>query len=63
MAGISRFRGVPRDSAFPSRRAMLNVREYAVDCDRVRDRCGWEPRVSLEQGLEMTLDFYRERMV
>ena len=47
---------------FPPERATIDIGDYYGNYERVRDRFGWEPRVSLEQGLEGTLDFYRERI-
>jgi nucleoside-diphosphate-sugar epimerase len=34
-------------------------RQY-VDPSKLRDVCGWEPAVGLEEGLRRTLDWYRE---
>jgi CDP-glucose 4,6-dehydratase len=34
-------------------------RQY-VDASRLRERCGWSPEVSLEDGVERTLAWYRE---
>lgn len=34
-------------------------RQY-VDASKLRDRCGWEPAVGLEDGLRRTLDWYAE---
>jgi len=34
-------------------------RQY-VDPSKIRERCGWEPSVDLEQGLQRTIDWYRE---
>jgi CDP-glucose 4,6-dehydratase len=34
-------------------------RQY-VDLTKLRDVCGWEPSVGLEQGLERTIEWYRE---
>ncbi|MCL6285649.1 dTDP-glucose 4,6-dehydratase [Ruegeria sp. 2012CJ41-6] len=31
---------------------------YAIDPTRIRDELGWRPSVTLEQGLEKTLDWY-----
>jgi len=33
-------------------------RQY-VDAGKLRERCGWEPRVGLEEGLRRTLEWYR----
>jgi CDP-glucose 4,6-dehydratase len=35
-------------------------RQY-VDASKLRELCGWEPRVGLEQGLERTIEWYRAR--
>jgi CDP-glucose 4,6-dehydratase len=34
-------------------------RQY-VDATRLRERCGWSPEVSLEEGVERTLAWYRD---
>ena len=31
-----------------------------VDATKIRERCGWEPSVPLEQGIERTIAWYRE---
>ncbi|WP_010141095.1 dTDP-glucose 4,6-dehydratase [Oceanicola sp. S124] len=33
-------------------------RRYAIDASRIRDELGWQPQVSLEEGLERTVDWY-----
>jgi dTDP-glucose 4,6-dehydratase len=35
-------------------------RRYAIDCFRIRRELGWTPRVSFEEGLERTVDWYLE---
>ena len=30
-----------------------------VDAAKIRERCGWEPAVTLEDGIARTLDWYR----
>jgi CDP-glucose 4,6-dehydratase len=30
-----------------------------VDASKIRERCGWSPRVTLAEGLERTIDWYR----
>jgi CDP-glucose 4,6-dehydratase len=34
-------------------------RQY-VDATKIREVCGWQPRVDLEEGLRLTVDWYRE---
>ena len=31
-----------------------------VDAAKLRERCGWEPAVDLDRGLELTIEWYRE---
>jgi dTDP-glucose 4,6-dehydratase len=31
---------------------------YAIDASRIRDELGWQPSVTLDQGLERTVDWY-----
>ena len=45
---------------FPEDRLAIDIGDYFADFSKVRDRLGWEPRVSLEEGLTRSLTFYRE---
>ena len=33
-------------------------RRYAIDAGKIKEHLGWEPRVSFEQGMEETVDWY-----
>ncbi len=33
-------------------------RRYAIDATRIREQIGWEPKVTFEIGIEMTIDWY-----
>lgn len=33
-------------------------RRYAIDATRIREEIGWEPKVTFEEGIEMTIDWY-----
>lgn len=35
-------------------------RRYAIDASRIRDEIGWQPSVTFEQGIELTVDWYLE---
>jgi dTDP-glucose 4,6-dehydratase len=35
-------------------------RRYSLSSDKLRTELGWEPRVRFEQGLSLTVDWYRE---
>ncbi|MHB8687639.1 MAG: NAD-dependent epimerase/dehydratase family protein [Candidatus Dormibacteraceae bacterium] len=44
----------------PARRG--DVYRIALDNARARQHLGWEPRVSLEEGLSLTVDYFREQV-
>ena len=50
------FRLVP----FPPERKVIDIGDYYADFTKIRDDLGWEPRVGLREGLQRSLDFYRE---
>ncbi len=39
-----------------------DVYRIALDNARARRELGWEPRISLEEGLSLTVDYFRERV-
>jgi UDP-glucose 4-epimerase len=39
-----------------------DVYKIALDNTRARQGLGWEPRVSLEEGLSLTVDYFREQV-
>jgi UDP-glucose 4-epimerase len=55
--GSGSFRIVP----FPPDRKAIDIGDYYADFERIRGALGWTPRVGLEDGLERTLAFLRER--
>ena len=44
----------------PSRKG--DVYRIALDNARAREHLGWEPRVTLEEGLSLTVDYFREQV-
>jgi UDP-glucose 4-epimerase len=44
---------------FPSDRKAIDIGDFYADFGRIRTELGWEPTVSLRDGLEKTLAFYR----
>jgi nucleoside-diphosphate-sugar epimerase len=45
---------------FPPEIEAIDIGDYYGDFSRFRDATGWTPRVSLRDGLERTLDYYRK---
>jgi len=54
--GSGRCRVVP----FPEDRRAIDIGDYYADFSRAVSVLGWKPRVALADGLQRTLDFYRE---
>jgi UDP-glucose 4-epimerase len=44
----------------PRRRG--DVYRISLDNTRARNELGWEPRINLEEGLSLTVDYFRERI-
>jgi nucleoside-diphosphate-sugar epimerase len=45
---------------FPSDRKQIDIGDYYSDDRRIRDQLGWNPKVSLAEGINRTLSFYRD---
>lgn len=56
VAGQGRWEYAP----FSPERAAQEPGHYYSDISRIRSVVGWEPRVTLEEGLQKTLDYYRQ---
>jgi UDP-glucose 4-epimerase len=44
---------------FPPERKRIDIGDYYADDSQFRNLTGWRPRVTLEQGVERTLTYYR----
>jgi UDP-glucose 4-epimerase len=44
---------------FPHDRKPIDIGDYYSDFRKIRGALGWQPRVSLREGLARTLEFYR----
>ncbi len=58
LALLTDYKGKPQHG--PSRRG--DVYRIALDNTKAREELGWEPQVSLEEGLSLTVDYFRERV-
>jgi UDP-glucose 4-epimerase len=39
-----------------------DVYRIALDNTRAKEQLGWQPRISLEEGLRLTVDYFREML-
>ncbi len=53
--GQGSFRTIP----FPADRKPIDIGDYYADYRMIRGKLGWQPRVSLREGLSRTLEYYR----
>jgi UDP-glucose 4-epimerase len=54
LAGRGHYRLVP----FPPEKQVIDIGSYEADYTKIRQALGWEPRVSLREGLARTLAYY-----
>ncbi len=52
--------GTYQSRSFPADRKRIDIGDYYADFSLIRSTLGWEPRVSLREGLARSLSFYRE---
>jgi UDP-glucose 4-epimerase len=58
---LSLLTGYQRPPTFgPPRKG--DVYRIALDNTRAREGLGWEPRIPLEEGLSLTVDYFREQV-
>jgi len=48
--------------AFPAERKKIDIGDYYSDFTSISEVLGWRPQISLAEGLERTLNYYRERL-
>lgn len=47
---------------FPSDRKRIDIGDYYSDYNLISSTIGWKPKVSLQEALKMTLDYYRKHI-
>ncbi len=46
---------------FPMARKAIDIGDYVADYSRFHELTGWSPRISLEEGIDATLKYFRSR--
>lgn len=54
--GSGKYKIIP----YPEEKKPIEIGDYIADWRKIRKTLGWEPAVSLEEGIERTLTFYRK---
>jgi nucleoside-diphosphate-sugar epimerase len=58
IAGSGTWKFVP----WPPERKSIEVGDIALDLGKIQKLLKWNPKVNLEEGLNRTIEYYRERM-
>ena len=45
---------------FPADRKAIDIGDYYADYRKIRSKLGWQPKISLEEGLKLTIDYYQK---
>jgi len=56
IAGTGKLEMVP----FPPEKKKIEIGDYYADYSKAKKALGWEPKVSLDEGLKRTIDYYRK---
>lgn len=61
LAGILKSLGVPKMSSIPSRYGVVSkFKSLQFDASKARTELAWHPKISLEEGLKRTFDWYND---
>ena len=47
---------------FPVERKAIDIGDFYADFSKIQNRLGWSPRTDLREGLQKTLDYYRQHL-
>jgi len=47
---------------FPPQRESIDVRKFVVTYEKFHQDTGWSPKIDLEKGIEMTVDYYKDKI-
>ncbi|MBF0226930.1 MAG: GDP-mannose 4,6-dehydratase [Desulfobacterales bacterium] len=58
--GINKMAGEYQIVPFPDDRKIIDIGDYYGDYRKIRSKLGWKPKISLDKGLELTIEFYKK---
>ncbi len=53
-------KGTCKQVEYPSNRRRIEIGNYTCDISKINAHVGWSPSVNLQDGLQLTLEFYRK---
>lgn len=53
-------KGKSRTVPFPKERKQIEVGDYIADWSKMKKTYGWKPKVSLEEGIKKTIEYYKK---
>jgi len=56
IAGSGSFEEIP----FPDERKKIDIGDFYSNSSKIKSELGWEPKISLEEGLKMTFEYYKK---
>jgi nucleoside-diphosphate-sugar epimerase len=40
-----------------------NIRRRMIDIEKIHQRLGWTPRIGIQKGIELTIDWYKSTII
>lgn len=56
--GKGKYKHIP----FPPERESIDIRKFVITFNKFQTATGWTPQVDLQEGIQKTVDFYRDRL-
>ncbi|MBI5234452.1 MAG: NAD-dependent epimerase/dehydratase family protein [Deltaproteobacteria bacterium] len=47
---------------FPEDKKKIDIGDFYADCSKIKTTLGWEPRVALDAGLKMTVEYFKKNL-
>jgi len=47
---------------FPKSREAIDIKRFVVSYEKIETAVDWQPKVALDEGVQMTADFYNDNL-